>query len=217
MLMCVRCFLCQIFFLLILQSGWELLTASCRIFCTAVMTFNCAELPQTPVLWAVIPYIKDEREHDSFPFSPILASLLCYLVPGGWYIRTYIHTHTHLYTHQHTEQLHTGALYTLKASCSTNHSQPYNGEISPEPVNEQRQKPGVTDLLGSFPQVWGAWDEMAALCPLHFREKKECFRSTAPHTCLVQPLSSLGQPEPSAPASPILSYFCNHNFLLKKS
>lgn len=96
---CVRFF----FFLLILQSGWELLTASCRIFCTAVMTFNCAELPQTPVLWAVIPYIKDEREHDSFPFSPILASLLCYLVPGGWYIRTYIHTHTHtsIYTPTH--------------------------------------------------------------------------------------------------------------------
>lgn len=169
------------------------------------------------LFWAVIPYLKDERNHDFSIYSHLCIPALYYLVLGGWYMHVYTHTHTHIDTKPHRVAPYWSPVGS-EGFFDTNHSKPYNGKISSQPVcYEQRQKPDVTDLLGSFPQVWGAWDEMAALCPLHFRDKKECIRSTAPHTCLVQPPSSLGQPEPSAPASPILSYYSNHNIPLKKS
>lgn len=202
-------------FLLILQTGWELLKASWRIFCTAVMRFNSAELPQSPVLSCdSIP----ERWKEPWLFHLLSPLHPCSLLFSAWrLIHACIHTHTYIDTKPHRVAPYWSPVGS-EGFFDTNHSKPYNGKISSQPVcYEQRQKPDVTDLLGSFPQVWGAWDEMAALCPLHFREKKECIRSTAPHTCLVQPPSSLGQPEPSAPASPILSYYSNHNITLKKS
>lgn len=93
MLMSVKYFVCQIFFLFCLYCNLAGNCWSCRIFYTAVMRFNCAELPQTPDLWPVIKKSERWKETQLFSiFSRLCIPALCYLVPGGWYMHIYIHT-----------------------------------------------------------------------------------------------------------------------------